>query len=390
MNGGTGFDVNSRSARWSAILFGVVGVQTFIIQPGFVQGLIERLHFTERQAGLVASAEVAGIALTSLALAFLSPRLDWRATIRAGAVLAAIANLASAAVTDFGPFAASRFVAGVGLGALVSLSWAAVGLTEDPEREFALYVGGALTYGAIGLLALPWALNTVGVSGVMVALAAVTLASATAVRFMPGSAESRATLNPDAIDIGGPMKAVALGGVFLFNLALGASWAYLFVIGVGAGLAEQSVANALALSQVAAVAGAVVPFALAGRVGRLAPIAIGLVASAGCVAVLTGRTSLLTFAICVGTFNFLWNVILPYLFASMASFDLSGRMVVYAVAVQMLGLGVGPAAGAAVITPGGFDAVLLLSAGAIGASLLATVAALLHHRSRWRAGSART
>ena len=85
----TGFDVNSRSTRWSAILFGVVGVQTFIIQPGFVQGLIEQLRFSERQAGLVASAEVAGIALTALALAFLSPRLDWRSTIRVGAVLAA-------------------------------------------------------------------------------------------------------------------------------------------------------------------------------------------------------------------------------------------------------------------------------------------------------------
>ena len=385
----TGFDVNSRSTRWSAILFGVVGVQTFIIQPGFVQGLIEQLRFSERQAGLVASAEVAGIALTALALAFLSPRLDWRSTIRVGAVLAAVADLASATVTGFAPFAATRFVAGVGLGALVSLSWAAVGLTKSPEREFALYVAGALTYGAIGLLVLPWALRAVGVPGMMVTLAALTLVSTTAARFMPRSAESRVSLNPDAVDIGGPMKAVALGGVFLFNFALGASWAYLFVIGVGAGLPEQSVANALAFSQIAAVAGSVVPFVLSRRAGRLAPLAIGLMASAGCVAALMGSISVATFAISVGAFNFLWNVVLPYLFASMASFDLTGRMVVYAVAVQTLGLGIGPAAGAAVITPGGFDGVLLLSAGSIGASLLATVVALLHHRNRWQGSAAR-
>ena len=112
-------------------------------------------------------------------------------------------------------------------------------------------------------------------------------------------------------------------------------------------------------------------------------------ASAGCVAALMGSISVATFAISVGAFNFLWNVVLPYLFASMASFDLTGRMVVYAVAVQTLGLGIGPAAGAAVITPGGFDGVLLLSAGSIGASLLATVAALLYHRNRWRGSIAK-
>jgi MFS family permease len=41
----------------------------------------------------------------------------------------------------------------------------------------------------------------------------------------------------------------------------------------------------------------------------------------------------------------------------MASFDRRGRVVVYAVAMQMLGLAIGPALGATIISPSHYDRV---------------------------------
>lgn len=376
------FDVNSRSARWAAILFGVIGVQIFIIQPGFVQGLVQHLRFSEPQAGWVASAEMAGIALTAIALTFLAANSNWRRTLQICAIVAAVADFAGAFVHDFVAFAASRFVAGLGLGGMISLSWAAVGLTRNPDREFALYVGWALVYGAIGLFALPIAIDTVGISGVMIAMGAFALVGLPLARFMPISGDSRTAPNPDAIELSGAMKAVALGGVLLFNVALGAAWAYLFLIGVSAQIGEQSVANALALSQVAAVAGAAVVFVVGQRLGRMAPLISGLIVSAVSLLLLLGEVSFVTYVLSVCTFNFIWNVVLPYIFASMSSFDRTGRMVVDAVAMQMIGFAVGPGVAAMIVAPNAFHEVIILAAALILTSCAMFLIALLHHRAR--------
>ena len=45
-------DINSTMAVTSAILISVIGPSVFIVQPGFVQGLVELLNFTEQEAGL--------------------------------------------------------------------------------------------------------------------------------------------------------------------------------------------------------------------------------------------------------------------------------------------------------------------------------------------------
>ena len=45
----------------------------------------------------------------------------------------------------------------------------------------------------------------------------------------------------------------------------------------------------------------------------------------------------------MSVYNFAWNTTHPFLLGAMASFDKNGRVVVYAVAAQMLGLATGPA-----------------------------------------------
>ena len=73
-------DVNASRSIVSAILLGVVGPEVFIVQPGFVQGMVQYLGFDDRAAGYVASAEMFGIAATTVVLTFLAPRLNWRKT----------------------------------------------------------------------------------------------------------------------------------------------------------------------------------------------------------------------------------------------------------------------------------------------------------------------
>ena len=56
----------------SAMLMVVIGMSVFIVQPGFVQGLVEHAGFDDKQAGYIASAEMFGIAFTSVIMTVLA------------------------------------------------------------------------------------------------------------------------------------------------------------------------------------------------------------------------------------------------------------------------------------------------------------------------------
>jgi len=70
MKSSNSLDINSFKSVASMIYMSVVGVCVFIIQPGVVQGFVSELGFTPEQAGYAASAELWGLAITTVALTF--------------------------------------------------------------------------------------------------------------------------------------------------------------------------------------------------------------------------------------------------------------------------------------------------------------------------------
>ena len=68
MGGKAMTDVNSRRTIIAIVFLAVVGPCVFILQPGFVQGLVAYLSFSEQQAGLIAPAEMFGLAATTVLL----------------------------------------------------------------------------------------------------------------------------------------------------------------------------------------------------------------------------------------------------------------------------------------------------------------------------------
>lgn len=375
----TPFDPNARAARWSAIALGVIGVEVFIVQPGFVQGIVQALGFSEREAGVIASAEMMGVALTAVAMSFLAARLDWRKVLIAASVLATAANVASVFVDTAFAFAVMRCLAGLGLGALISLSWAAVGLTRNPDRQFSLYLTWVLIYGAAGLLTMPMIFASVGLKGFLLIMAVLSFAGVPLARHMPAFVDSRNEPNADAVEMSVPYKSAALLGVLAYNIAQGIAWAYLFLIGTHAGIADQHVANALTISQVIAIAGALSAFMLGTRLGRSVPLLVGIAGGAASLLLLMGHISLAAYTLAVCAFNYLWNMVLPYILGSVASYDRRGMMVVYAVAAQMIGLGIGPAVGAYAVTGEGFDRTLESSFGLFVLSLVLLMIPLSRH-----------
>ena len=183
---------------------------------------------------------------------------------------------------------------------------------------------------------------------------------------------------------------VALGFVLIFkasgvfNFAQGVMWAYLFLIGLNGGVEEQAVANGLMLSQFLGIAGAFVAAMAAHRYGRILPLFIGIVGGSAVLVFLFGSFTAFVYAATVCVYNFAWNLTHPYLLAAMASFDKHGRVVVYAVAAQMLGLAIGPAFAASLLGDGDYSRVIWAGISLFILSYLLILPPLLAHRNASR------
>ncbi|HUI58603.1 MAG TPA: MFS transporter [Steroidobacteraceae bacterium] len=377
-----GAGASARLRLVAAILVGVVGPEVFIVQPGFVQGLVEKLGFDDQSAGYAASIEVWGITATTLLMTFFAHRFNWRKVIAVSLLLVAVSNALCIGVHDRHLFVLLRFLAGAGAGSLISLSFTTVGLTENPDRNFGYLIMWVLLYGAVVLYLMPAAYAATGMNGVLLFFALFPLAALPLVRAFPENGETAAAVEADAVDMPAPLKVTALAAMFAYFIAQGVAWAYLFLIGTGGGLSDQRVATALTLSQVAGVAGALLPALIGHRFGRWRPLTVGIVGGAVALAFLIGRFESLTFTLLVCTYNFFWNMTHPFLLGSMASFDRRGRVVVYAVALQMLGLAIGPALAASVIAPSHYERVNWLAIAFFAVSWVCILPPVLVQQSR--------
>ncbi len=335
-------DINSRQSIVAIVYLAVVGPCVFILQPGFVQGLVAHLGLTEQQAGFIASWEMFGLATTTILLSFISSKVTWRKFVTICIFICVLGNLASVGQSDFEILTVVRFITGLGSGGIISLTFTMMGLTERSDRNFGYIIVWVLTYGAFGLLLMPQAYATVGMNGVLVFFAAFCALGLAFVRHLPDS-EDHVETTGESAHYSPTLKGTTLAGILSYNIGIGIVWAYLFLVGLEVGMGEQAVANALTISQFLGIAGAFLAVLFEVRLGRLLPLAIGVIGGAVSVYYLAGDVGGAGFWIGVCGFNFLWNLSMPYLLATLADFDLKGRMVVHGVSMQFIGYAVGPA-----------------------------------------------
>ena len=351
-------DSNCRPRLWVAILAGVVGPEVFIVQPAVVEGFVKYLGFDAVAAGYAASIEVWGIALSTILVPLVAKRVNWRTVIVLSILLMTAGNAASAFTSAHDVFLVLRFIVGIGAGGLISLSFAAVGLTANPDRNFGYLVMWVMIYGALGLWLVPSTFALGGIRLLLLFFAAFPLLVLPFVRFLPRGGESAPHSEANAIELPRLAKASALLAMLLYCVAQGIVWAYLFLIGTEDGLAEQQVANALTLSQFMGVLGAWAFGARGARIGRSRALTASVLGGSLCLLLLTTHTTFAIFTLVVCIYNFFWNVAQPALLSAMAVFDRRGRMVLAATAMQMIGLAAGPALAAFVMTSGTYSTVI--------------------------------
>lgn len=363
-------DVNSLKSIVAVTVLAVIGPCMFILQPAYIQGLVEYMSFSEAQAGLIASAEMFGLAAMAIGLNFILGRFNWRLMSVVFLLVSTLGNLLSVGVADASDLMAIRFFTGLGSGGLIAISFTMMGLTKRSERNMGYIIAAVLSYGALGLLVMPTAFHWVGLEGVQIFFAVFSAVGFLFVANLPCSHQHAEDTEGGGAEYRWSTKFIALSGVLAYNLAIGIVWVYIFLVGIEAGMSEQLVANALTVSQFLGIAGAMMAVIFEVRFGRLLPLMLGIIGGALGIALILGTPSPLLYTAGVCIFNFLWNLSMPYLMATLAGYDSRGRVVAMGVALQMLGYAVGPAMAALLLGVGGYD---LINSIAIGLFVVAAI-----------------
>ncbi len=341
-------DIDSKATIAALVLLSAIAPAVLLLAPAIVGALVTGSGLTPQAAGLVISAELGAMALVTFSTLWWMRFWNWRTAIRSCLVLMVLGNIASSQSVDSGTALAFwRFVSGLGSGSVIILCMVTIGQTRQRERNYGWWVVGQLVLGAIGLKLLPGLLPHYGLESVYLFLAIASAAMLPLASLLPtAGVNTHPQENRRAYWL---VSVAGLAAVVLFYIALGGVWAYVERIGDRAGMAPQSIGDALTIATLFGIAGSLAATWIGGRWGCLAPLVLGYAMLGGSVALLQSPLSGTTYLVATSVFKFAWTFALPFLLASIATHDTSGRLVVLANFMIGAGLSIGPAAAGATL-----------------------------------------
>jgi MFS transporter, DHA1 family, inner membrane transport protein len=352
------------------------------IMAALVSGLIDGLHFTEQQAGYVASANVYGAALGALISVFFVRRIAWR-PVALGLLLALItADLVSIVITTPGVLIPMRFLHGTIGGMLVGTGFSVIARTKVPDRTFGMLLVVQFSLGGLGVMILP---RIVPLFGTAALFGALILFSVATLAMLPFLAEYPAK-SPDAANI--PKASIkwaplvlALSSVLLFQAGNMGLAAYMIELGRAHGLQTGFISTVLGIAAWIGALGSLLVVTFGMRFGRFWPIAIGLLLTVIGNALFHFSGNTVVYAAAnVGT-AITWAFVIPYLLGLCAAFDTSGQMAALSGFVSKMGLASGPLVAGFLAGHGSYGLLINLSVAAMAASAIALVPARLLDRS---------
>ena len=355
----------------AAILLSCAGIFMVFGMPFFVGGLISELGFTQAQANLISSAEIAGMALSSLLGAAWIGRFNWR-HVALFALLAVLAgNLLSCFVENFQVLVATRFITGlVGHGTAFALGVAAIGSTSQPDRNFGFTIASQVAMGALTALIVP---KTIAIYGIAGMCAPAAILAVVAMAFIPRLATSGHAQTPDSNQSKRTgiliLPLLGLLVMIIWQMGVGPFFNNLVPYGISIQLDPSDIGTALFLSTGLSIIGPLTASALANKINRKIPVCIALTIQLLIILSFQGDITWIGFTIRAILFQTAWNFTGPFLMGMIANLDESGRYSVLIPASQLGGIALGHAVIASLVQGSNLVLVNYFCAGAIFLSI---------------------
>ncbi|WP_435610110.1 MFS transporter [Pseudomonas knackmussii] len=354
----------------AVVLFAAITPAVLLTAPAIASQLVVQLQLEPARIGDLFAVELGAMSLATLPSLYWLKRVDWRLAGLLAALGFILANLASAKAVDYHTLLGLRGLSAFCGGSLMILCLSCAAGMPNPSRAYGIWVLGQLVLGAIGLASLPRLYQAYGLGAGYLALAALMLLALPLVRAFPAGASAVASGGSQQPAPARWRVLTAILGLFGFYVALSAVWTFVGAIGARAGLSATLGGEVLAVATLAGIAGAGCASLIGERWRRERQLVAGFALMALAILLLLGDPPLARFALAALLFKFTWTYALPFILASLAELDASGRLMSLSNLVIGAGLALGPAIGGRLIGADGSFQNLLPAAAALTALAL--------------------
>ena len=376
----------ARSTLVALVVFAAITPLLLLVAPAVAGQLATQLGLSASQIGTYFFVELGAFSLATVPSYLWLGRVDARHIAALAIALFGAGNLLTALwMPGFAVLLALRAVTALGGGSLMVLCMTSAATSSNSDRVYGLWVVGQLIAGAIGLFVLPHVFAAFGLRALYVALAALALLAAPLSRGFSPSLGTRAaaatSARGDAPQTPRHFVVLAIGAVLTFYLAIGSVWTFASRAAAEAGLDPQSTGNVLAIASVMGIAGAALASCAGGRIARRAMLATGYALLAASLVALAAMRHTGGYSAAIFAFKFAWTFVLPFILATVAQIDTSGRLVATLNFVIGAGLAAGPLLAGLMLDAGGTMRTLFVAATAVA---IVSFAALRHIDRRAR------
>lgn len=244
------------------------------IAPFFVGLYVDTLHISLSEAGFVQTIDQAGGIVGAVLGFFLMPHVSWRALAFCSALVATIANAATASADSYVVLCLIRFVAGFGVILLTTVSACVLARARVPDRAF----GAGLTLGMLLSAVAIWVLDAIrsdyGYSASLASGVLWLFVAAGLSLLLPGDlrgstekvgAFGTASDNSKTRVLG----KVGLIALLLFSISANVGFNFTERVGLDNGLEPSAIASSFAIGCIFSLAGCLLPTLLGAVGGRI-------------------------------------------------------------------------------------------------------------------------
>lgn len=370
--------ITSVSEMMALGILGIAGNIAVFILPVIVGALVDYVDFSIQQASYIASADMFGLGVGTLAWSKFILTSNWRKFALLSAVLLFVGNAFCAINETFIAVAISRFVAGVGAGLMLTIGVSGLSQTLNPDRVMGIFGMAVTGVASLCLFAFPHLLVASGSEGMFFALAGFACLGGVSCWFIPKfsvvkSPEREQVPTSPAPSHPSPlMQTITIFGVFLVFFCMSLYLVYLERVATANGFAVGQISMALGTAQFTGVAGALTAAVIATRFGnRMLPMMFAIILPLIGALVIANSSSFILFLGASIALIYSWSMLYPYVIGVMISLDATAKLVTYALVAMTLSKSLSPLFGSFLVSETDFDLAYWFCAfGFLGAALL--------------------
>jgi predicted MFS family arabinose efflux permease len=357
--------VDSKRGRIALMVAHCAGMVDLVALSIWVGALIAHYGFDPQQAGGLPTLFLAGAVLASVALAPRIQRLQGRWVAGIGFAIAALAFWRAAGTTAYGQLAALHGVAGVAVGAALSVTHGTIARSANPHRLFAL-VGIALGVFAVVFLAVtPQLVAARGGTVLFLAFATVMALGAVAslLAFPADDSAARPALRAVAASALPRVVWFGIVGIACMTLVQAMTFSFLEDVGLQRGFERAAINGVLIALGLVNLLPALLAALLQKSLQARKVLLVGPVVQLALATAIMLSPAFVPYAIGAAFLAAVMIFTHTFAFGLLARLDESGRALTGTPAMLMVGSAIGPVLGGTLVKSFGYGAVAATAAG---------------------------